>query len=53
MVSVYYCKPLDFWGLMLGGEAGIVTEGPLKEEVWLEGWTQYYPGGVEDPEARA
>jgi len=49
-VSVYYCKPLDFRGLMLGGEAKIVTEGPPREEIWQEGWTQYYPGGLDDPD---
>ena len=49
-VSVYYCKPLDFRGLMLGGEAEIVTEGPLKEEIWQDHWTYYYAGGVEDPD---
>jgi len=49
-VSVYYCKPLDFRGLMLGGEAEIVTEGLLKEEIWQEGWTYYYPEGVGDPD---
>jgi general stress protein 26 len=47
-VSVYYCKPLDFRGLMLGGKAEIVTEGPIKEEIWQEGWTYYYPEGVKD-----
>jgi general stress protein 26 len=35
---------------MLGGEAEIVTEGPPREEIWQEGWTQYYPGGVDDPD---
>jgi len=49
-ISIYYCKPQDFRGLMLGGEAEIVTEGPPREEIWQEGWTRYYPGGVDDPD---
>jgi general stress protein 26 len=49
-VSVYYCRPSEFRGLMLSGEMEIVTERAEKEKVWQEGWRMYYPGGVHDPD---
>ena len=49
-VSVYYCRPGEFRGLMLSGEMEIVTEREEKEKVWNEGWQMYYPGGVHDPD---
>ncbi len=49
-VSVYYCKPDDWRGLMLGGTAEIVLDSDLKKEIWQEGWELYYPGGVDDPD---
>ena len=49
-VSVYYCKPGEFRGLMLSGEMEIVTDPAEKEKVWQKGWEMYYPGGVHDPD---
>ncbi len=49
-VSVYYCMPADFRGLMLSGKMEIVTDRVEKERVWQEGWKLYYPGGVNDPD---
>lgn len=49
-VSVYYCKPGEFRGLMLSGEMESVTDGVEKEKVWQKGWEMYYPGGVHDPD---
>lgn len=49
-VSVYYCQPAEFRGLMLSGEMEIVTDGKEKESVWQQGWEMYYPGGVHDPD---
>ncbi len=49
-VSVYYCKPDEWRGLMLGGEIEIVTEGGIKKELWQNGWEMYYPGGPDDPD---
>lgn len=49
-VSIYYCKPSEFRGLMLSGEIEIVTERAEKENVWQKGWEMYYPGGVNDPD---
>jgi general stress protein 26 len=49
-VSIYYCKPGEFRGLMLSGEMEFVTDRAEKEKVWQKGWEMYYPGGVHDPD---
>ena len=49
-VSVYFCNPGRIVGLMLGGEIEIVTDQALKNRIWQEGWTMYYPNGPEGPE---
>lgn len=48
-VSIYYCKPSDWRGLMLGGEVEIVDKA-IKEAIWQKGWEMYYPGGPHDPD---
>ena len=49
-VSAYFCDPDQIVGLMLGGEIEIITDQDLKNRVWQEGWTMYYPNGPEGPE---
>lgn len=49
-VSVYYCKPDAWRGLMLGGEIEIITDKKIKEKIWQNGWKIYYPTGVYDPD---
>lgn len=49
-VSVYYCKPDEWRGLMLGGEIEIVVDKDVKEAIWQKGWEMYYPKGVHDPD---
>jgi len=49
-VSIYYCKPGEFRGLMLSGEMSVVIDRSEKERVWQKGWEMYYPGGVHDPD---
>ena len=49
-VCVYFCDPDQIIGLMLGGEIEIVTDPRLKNRIWQEGWTMYYPNGPEGPE---
>ncbi len=49
-VSVYYCRPNEYCGLMLGGLMDVTTDARLKEKVWQPGWKSYYSGGVDDPE---
>ncbi len=48
--SVYYCNPSEWRGLMLGGAISLVSDQKLKERIWQENWTMYYPGGVHDPD---
>ena len=49
-VSVYYCDPAKYHGLMLGGEMQIIDDLKIKKELWQKGWEQYYPGGFDDPD---
>jgi general stress protein 26 len=49
-VSVYFCVPDQFIGLMLGGRIEVITDQALKNQIWQQGWTMYYPNGPEGPE---
>lgn len=49
-VSVYYCKPEESRGLMLGGSIEIVDEMKFKKSMWIEGMERYYPKGCNDPD---
>ncbi|MFX1411417.1 MAG: pyridoxamine 5'-phosphate oxidase family protein [Promethearchaeota archaeon] len=49
-ISVYYCDPEDFKGIMFGGEVEIVEDLDLKHTIWLDWWTRYYPKGIDDPD---
>jgi len=49
-ISVYFCEPEDFKGIMLGGEAETIDDIEIKQKLWLDWWTKYYPKGLEDPD---
>ncbi len=49
-VSVYYCNPDEWKGVMFGGEIEIVDDLELKKTLWHEGWERYYPKGYDDPD---
>jgi general stress protein 26 len=49
-VSIYYCDPKNYRGLMLGGRMEIVTDTYLKHAIWRDGWERYYPKGRDDPD---
>ena len=49
-VSVYYCSPDQFHGLMLSGDIEVVDDSALRHAIWNEGWARYYPGGPDDPD---
>ncbi|MFX1457767.1 MAG: pyridoxamine 5'-phosphate oxidase family protein [Promethearchaeota archaeon] len=49
-ISVYFCEPEDFKGVMFGGDAEIIDDVELKKQIWLDWWTRYYPKGLEDPD---
>ena len=48
--SLYYCLPLEFIGLMLGGDIQIVGDSAVKKALWQKNWERYYPGGADDPD---
>lgn len=49
-VSVYYCDPKTFHGVMLAGTAEVLDDPALKATLWCEGWKIYWPAGVDDPD---
>jgi general stress protein 26 len=49
-ISVYFCDPDDFKGVMFGGCIEIVDDISIKKRIWLDWWTKYYPKGIEDPD---
>lgn len=49
-VSVYYCRPRQFHGLMLSGEMEVVSDPELRHALWEDGWERYYPAGKDDPD---
>lgn len=48
--SVYYCRPGEFRGLMLGGDFEVVHDDRDRHRLWQDGWEMYYPGGPTDPD---
>jgi len=52
-VSVYYCNPGEFHGVMLSGDVEVVDDSELRHALWNEGWERYYPGGPDDPDHTA
>jgi general stress protein 26 len=47
--SIYWCDTHGFKGMMLRGTMEVLTDAWSKEMIWRDGDTQYYPGGVTDP----
>ena len=47
--SIYFCDAEGFKGIMLRGTMEVLTDAQSKEMIWREGDTEYYPGGVTDP----
>ena len=47
--SIYFCDADGFKGMMLRGTMEVLTDAASKEMIWREGDTEYYPGGVTDP----
>lgn len=48
--SIYFCDEQGFRGLMLRGTMEVLTDAATKEMIWREGDTEYYAGGVTDPD---
>lgn len=49
-VSVYYCIPDEWRGVMFGGKMEIVEDVKTKKLLWQEDWDRYYPSGFADPD---
>ena len=47
--SIYFCDEKGFRGLALRGTMEVLTDVESKQKIWREGDTEYYPGGVTDP----
>jgi len=47
--SLYFCDEKGFQAVMLKGTMEVLTDAESKEMIWREGDTEYYPGGVTDP----
>jgi general stress protein 26 len=49
-VSVYYCDPETWKGVMFGGKIEVVTETTVKRAIWHDEWKKYYLTGFDDPD---
>ena len=47
--SIYFCDAEGFKAMMLRGTMEVLTDAKSKEMIWRDGDTEYYPGGVTDP----
>lgn len=47
---LYFCDRRFYRGVMLKGTMEILEDKGVKEMIWQEGDTMYYPKGVEDPD---
>lgn len=48
--AVYFCDPATFEGLQLTGVMEVLEDAASRRLIWREGDTEYYPGGVDDPD---
>ena len=48
--SVYFVDFSDWMGLMLIGEVEVLTDSQSRKRLWRDGYEQYYPLGIDDPD---
>jgi general stress protein 26 len=48
--SVYFVDFSDWMGLMLAGEVEVLSDPESRKRLWRDGYEQYYPLGVDDPD---
>jgi general stress protein 26 len=46
---IYFCDSAGFVAVMLRGTMEVLTDDISKKMIWRDGDTEYYPGGVTDP----
>ncbi len=49
-VSVYYCDPDTWRGVMFSGLIEIVNDSLTKRAIWQPEWNKYYPEEYDDPD---
>ena len=49
-VAITYLNPGEGKGFTLKGQAEIIEDQIIKEELWLDWWSKYYSKGVTDPD---
>ena len=49
-LTAYYTIPDQFKGMMIYGTVKLHDDPDLKQRMWLDGWTIYYPKGPSDPD---
>ena len=47
---IYFCDKRFFRGVMLKGAMEVIEDSAIKEIIWQDGDTVYYPKGVTDPD---
>lgn len=47
---IYFCDKRFFRGVMLKGAMEVIEDSEIKEAIWQDGDTMYYPKGVTDPD---
>lgn len=50
LASTYFCDPQTFEGLLLRGTMEVLEDPASRRLIWRDGDTEYYPGGVDDPD---
>lgn len=48
LISVYYHVHGSWQGMLVAGEAEVVSDMDIKRGMWQDDWSQYYEEGVED-----
>ncbi len=48
--SIYFYDSRFFRGIMLRGTMEVLQDQPIKDRIWRDGDTMYYPKGMTDPD---
>lgn len=51
--AMYFCDTERYAGVMFSGTMEIAEDVRLKEAMWHDSWTRYYPKGAHDPDFTA
>jgi general stress protein 26 len=49
-VSVYYCDPETWRGVMFSGKIEVLKDSATKRAIWHDEWKRYYLSGYDDPD---